>query len=259
MLHARKMVLVPAHEDYMRQILPDAVPQLANLDAEIKQILEGRHDSADVKLQRYNQILHRYMKLREKQFEQQDIPPPAPQTQPMARHEHLSNEPAGEHALPEHQHRLQLLPFPDEEILEGIPARNLKSARMLLSYIKRNQTLKWNQQGEMIASGERYPLTHIIDLVHDFSRFRKVAEPAAGATAFAVALRHQNVPRESIGNAKRWKLITERDTLPFDAAHAATTSTPRFHRSVESVYGSPSGRSKGDSTLLQSWVETPKD
>src|SRR5262245_61054845 len=48
------------------------------------------------------------------------------------------------------------LPFADETILEGMPSRNLKAARLLLHLIKRNKDLAWNKKGEMIAEGERH-------------------------------------------------------------------------------------------------------
>lgn len=242
-------MLVPAEqESYMLQMIPPTVPQLANLDNEMSRILNLSNEPADVKLKRYNQVLRRYMHLqdfstdKEVQLTKEDTTPP-------------SRRPAVNESLPiaEAPAAPAPLPFTDDSILYGIPSRNLNAARQLLHYMKRNNHLKWNEQGEMIVEGERYPSTNIVDLVHDFSRFRKSMNPPAGYLAFARALKTQNVPRETIGNRERWRLLEDigNVTMPFEqSALGPSTSTPiRFTRS-------PSMRSSRNSTASNlTWHE----
>ena len=99
------------------------------------------------------------------------------------------------------------LPFADEVILEGIPQRNVKAARLLLSYVKRNPDLAWTKNGEMIVNGDRMPNTNIVDLIHDFSRYRKSVPPPLGYLDFGYALKRQNIPREGVANQERWRTM----------------------------------------------------
>lgn len=218
-------MLVPAEQDsYMRQMLPPTVPHLANLDNEMNKILNSNNEAADVKLKRYNQVLRRYMQLQGTGMDNEDTSTP--------KHPDIENsisEQTSAAAAPD------ILPYADSSILAGIPSRNLNAARRLLQYMKRNDRLRWNEKGEMIVNGERYPLTNIVDLVHDFSRFRKTMNPPAGYLTFAQALKAQNIPRESVGNPDRWKLLQDigNASVPFEQATLGpATSTPiRFSRS----------------------------
>lgn len=220
----KKMLLVPAtNEAYSRHLLPSVLPQLANLDVEIRQILENKHLGPDVKLQRYNHLLRRYMKLRD-ELGVDNVPAQSEDGQ----------QPQG-HASPPHQRvpESTILPFSDESILEGIPSRNLKSARLLISYLKRNREISWTKKGEMLIHGEIFPSTHLIDLVHDFSRARKSVAPAAGAIQLARALRRQNVPREGVGNPARWKLVEQHPGALAETARVLAVASPVRNRDSE--------------------------
>lgn len=224
-------MLVPAHENFLRQIIPPSVPQLANLDAEIGRVLENKEESSDIKLQKYNQILRRYMKLQDDQQPQHQTA----QNQQMQERPTVSNRDtntvsgADATAREDESAASSEIPFSDETILQGIPVKNKKAASLLLHHVKRNQHLTWNKKGEMFIDGERHVRTNLIDLIHDFSHFRKTVEPAEGHLGFARSLYYQNVPRESIGNAKRWKLIEDlrHASLPFRVSrYNFATSTP---------------------------------
>lgn len=243
------MMLVPASSDvYVRQMMPSVVPHLVNLDTEIRQILNNNSEAPDVKLREYNQVLKRYMKLRE----ELEVPLPPPPPPPVRRDQEVRNE-EQIHARQEPEAAeipAGRLPFDDNTILEGIPSRNVKAARLLLGYLKRNTELSWNENGEMIVNGEQYRNTNIIDLMHDFSRHRKTVPAAIGSLPFAMALKRQNIPRESIGNPARWKLITEDARVPFDVTKMVDVSTSFDRGSTHDRPNEPS-----TSTPYRTWIE----
>ena len=257
MMHARKMMLVPAQEDYVRQMLPPAVPQLTNLDAEIKRILESNNAPADVKLQNYNQVLRRYMKLRDSEmplsYQQDEQPrsdklptPPAAAPSPIT---------AADSSTPRPE-----LPFADDEILSGIPQKSLNSAKLLLTYVKRNRSMSWARNGEMIIGGDRISGSNIVDLVHDYSRFRKTVPEAAGSYLFGQALKNQNIPREAIGNAQRWLQMNSPSLRFLHSPTYVLTPTQGVRRTPElSEYETPRAEAAGTSTARRrlpfAWVE----
>lgn len=225
----KKMMLVPASDPYAQHMLPPAVPQLVNLDNEIRQILDLANVPADMKLLNYNQVLRRYMKMRndlmDVQYPAQTPQPPEPQAQ----HEATLSETAAAAAA--------ALPFPDQAILKAIPKKNQLGASLLLDFIKRSKTLSWTDKGEMLVNGHLVPNSNLMDLVSDFSRQRKRIPPA-GAAALASALRSQNVPRECIGNDERWRMIEKTPTRPNIPAFSLGSATPGG-RGGETDYDTP--------------------
>lgn len=197
MMHANKMVLVPANEMSAQQMLPPIVPQLVNLDSEIRNVLETPNIPADVKLVNYNQVLRRYMKLHHDLFD----PSPQIPSQPIA------SQPTKN--LHEPQADVQdnaITQVSDATILRNMPKKNHNSASALLEFVKNIPELKWNNKGEMIIDGQRVSNTNIVDLIHDFSRSRK-RPPAEGAIQLAAIMKKYNIPRECIGNDERWRII----------------------------------------------------
>jgi hypothetical protein len=264
MMHSRKMLLVPAQESYVRQMIPPAVSHLANLDAEMSKILNSNTEPADVKLKNYNQLLRRYMKLQNEQFgaEEEEMQPEA-QRPVQQQHRTVASsvgrsrdqiDPGDVTPIP------STLPFSDDSILEGMPAKNMKNARRLLHYLKINPNLSWNRNGEMIFKGERQPQSNIVDLVHDFSRYRVSVTPPSGHLTLAKALRDQNVPRESIGNPARWKMIEDAGlaTLPFEIAHRSFSRIQPNSTPVQYL-GTPNTSSRNTSrdTSHELWFEAP--
>lgn len=230
------MILVPAPtESLTRHMLPPIVPHLANLDTEIQQILSNSKEAPEAKLLNYNQVLRRYMKLRN-EMEQNSFSSGIHDTKPGELESPIQPRDAVQRnrrttSASEVDHDGSI-PFSDDTILEGIPSRNIKSARLLLNLLKRNNDLTWTRKGEMIDQGQRIINTNIIDLVHDFSRHRRTVEPATGAIRLALLLRKQNAPRESIGNPARWNLIIENARLPFELESSLDRSHHTYDEST---------------------------
>jgi hypothetical protein len=177
MMHTSKMVLVP-HE-LVQQNEDPADKILSNLDENMQHILNDRTIPSDKKLILYNQVLQRFKRIkqeRDKPFKL-EIQEPKIMT--------------------------------DEDILSGMPVKNLKQAASLLSFVKKNPHIQWTDDNELIVDGMTFPGTHIVDLIHDFSRERVTHEPVDGAEAFAKALKKGNVPRAVVGNKYRHKLMKD--------------------------------------------------
>lgn len=243
MMHAKKMMLVPATDAYAQQMLPPVVPQLVSLDNEIRQILNSSNLPADAKLLSYQQILRRYMKL------QNDFAEPIPPTpREPARSAISQQDPA--HTV---KGNIPAIPFTDAYILNAVPPKNKNAAALLLDFIKRSQSLDWTARGEMVVDGRLIPNTNIIDLVHDFARSRKRV-PAEGAAELASVLQKQNVPRECVGNEARWRMIEQlKDKTP-TTTPVASGASPRF-----STPNAPSSKRQRKRTQRYGWEEADDD
>lgn len=191
MMHTSKMILVPsemAQKDKATETL------MSSLDKEMQSILKNSSLPADAKLAQYSQVLHRYMKTSDESRKPLKIEVQEPEPLPK---------------IPD-----------DAEILADIPKKLEKQALSLLSHVKQNPNIQWSKNNELIVDGVKFEGSHIIDLIHDFTRAKKV--PAIGAEAFARALLRSNVPREVIGNRQRLKLFEK----PVMIGTPLRTSTP---------------------------------
>ena len=74
----------------------------------------------------------------------------------------------------------------------------------VLDHIKDSELIRWNKDGSLVYEGQSIPGSHITDLVNDILRERKTTHPPTGWEEFTTALKKANVPRELIGNSKRW-------------------------------------------------------
>lgn len=177
MMHTSKLLLVPS--DVMNKDTSED-SFLSALDTEMRKILDQKELPTDQKLAAYNQLLHRYLKANEKRNSPFEIKVQEPENKPDVY---------------------------DDEILDGIPIRNKKNAKLLINSIKKNPEISWSDTGELIAGGLKIDGSNIIDLIHDFSRERRPHNPAVGADVLARLLKKSNVPLEFIGNKNRLKLI----------------------------------------------------
>ncbi len=184
----RKMALVPADmaaQFSLQQHLP-GVPtlnQLSSLDQQMKDILEDKNMSADMKYKQYFNTLHRYDALQEN-AEEKPIPVAVREEKP--------------------QQNRNELPVSENELLENVPATQRHGTRLLIKYLKDNPNITWNKDNEMVYKGERIPRSNIYDLVVDISRNRRNQKPAVGWHELAEALSEQNIPETAIGNKQRW-------------------------------------------------------
>ena len=78
-----------------------------------------------------------------------------------------------------------------------------RKARLLVSLLKNNPNVSWEDDGTVKLYGKSIPGSNIIDLVNDVIRHRKGNEPT-GWQAFAEGLRDMNILQDVIGNRERW-------------------------------------------------------
>ena len=179
MENSKKMALIPhqlVSSLLAQQQLNPNLAKLSSLDHEMKSVLDDSSVPADLKYKHYNQVLHRYMNLRDQELK--PTPIQLKDTTPLPT-------------------------LPPINILEGMPKKNMNQASLLLQHVQQNPNITWNDQQEVIINGQKIPNSNIVDLIHDFSRSRKTVTPAIGWREFATALKNSNISREAIVNKNR--------------------------------------------------------
>ena len=83
------------------------------------------------------------------------------------------------------------------------PSTMKRKAQLLVSLLKTNPNVSWENDGTVKLHGKSIPGSNIIDLVNDVIRHRKGSEPTSWQ-AFAEGLRDMNIPQDVIGNRERW-------------------------------------------------------
>lgn len=201
-MHTSKMLLVPS--DIMHK--NDTSSQLlSSIDTEMRKILENKTLPSDAKLAQYNQILHQYQKTDEERKQPFQIQVQEPVVKKVENDEHL---------------------------LKGIPPKFKPQATSLINEVKDNKFIKWGDDGEVVVDGIKIIGSHIVDLIHDFSRDRRRKSPAIGAEAFARALAKSHAPRECIGNTHRHKLLEKEIIYATPPSQAVPQPSARKKKSV---------------------------
>ena len=88
-------------------------------------------------------------------------------------------------------------------VIDSVPSTMKRKAQLLVSLLKNNPNVSWEDDGTVKLYGKSIPGSNIIDLVNDVIRHRKGSEPT-GWQAFAEGLRDMNIPQDVIGNRERW-------------------------------------------------------
>ena len=109
-----------------------------------------------------------------------------------------------------------VLPVPDKkpEVLEKpniltlVPKTYQGKARMLLEHLEEKTPFSWNDKYELTQNNQVMKGTNVVDIVNDFIRNRKTANAPYGWEAVMRSLRESNIPREAIGNDRRWALFS---------------------------------------------------
>lgn len=139
-------------------------------------------------------------------------------------------------------------------VLDGLPKNKRNQAASLIDEIKNNPRIKIDKIGEIIIDGTVIPNSHIIDLIHDFTRQRKSAKPAVGSDVFAKVLKDSNVPREYIGNIDRFNILKSATKYKQEESPKAS-----FKVDTDAEDGWFDAQSVGNKTLLSDSPEkTPK-
>ena len=84
-------------------------------------------------------------------------------------------------------------------VIDSVPSTMKRKAQLLVSLLKNNLNVSWEDDGTVKLYGKSIPGSNIIDSVNDVIRHRKGSEPT-GWQAFAKGLRDMNIPQDVIGN-----------------------------------------------------------
>lgn len=156
--------------------------QVNDVEAELERVLNNKWINPEQRLAQYSQLLRRYIMMDEEL------------RQPMTIHlkEPIkAQSPSGEPAARE---------WSNEEVLKGILKNKRGQAEMLMHYIRQNDRITWNDRGKVKVDGQLVLGSHLIDLVHDFTRDRRTREAATGHVQLAKAYIHKmyHVKRSAI-------------------------------------------------------------
>ena len=77
-------------------------------------------------------------------------------------------------------------------VIDTVPSTMKRKAQLLVSLLKTNPNVSWEDDGTVKLYGKSIPGSNIIDLVNDVIRHRKGS------------LRDMNIPQDVIGNRERW-------------------------------------------------------
>ena len=203
MQYAKKMVLVSPEmlssiKD--RPVSSEAV-STAKLDMEMKELLEEKNITPYEKVQKYNQILQRYL-----EYYNQTAKRPLSVKVMSEKNMPEDNEPKDDDQGMMMKERNQLDTM---KLLANFPVSLIKKGRTLLELIQDSKgVLDWNVQGEILHEGEVINGSHVSDLVYDMLQERRGFEPR-GSEQFLRGLVKINVPERLISNtSRRTKLQT---------------------------------------------------
>lgn len=164
--------------------------QLSSLDQQMQEILGDTSTPADQKLQKYNNVLRRFLDVRTEQKRPQRIElinGPTTKTPTSAAISQADEEPQAIH-----------------NIVHTLPVSAQTTGRVLMAHLMGNtNTITWTADGRLIYQGVPIPNSNITDLFIDsVTRNRHVAGPV-GYRQFATLLKETNVPSRAIGNSLR--------------------------------------------------------
>ena len=186
-MDGRKMAVVPFKlwEDMKRwkeeqiqkpRLPPDPnVSATASLQRDLSSVMANEDLSEAEKSQLYGQTLHKFKTAHQKALKETSLFSPSdPSSSKM-----------------------------NQLVIDSVPSTMKRKAQLLVSLLKNNPNVSWEDDGTVKLYGKSIPGSNIIDLVNDVIRHRKGSEPT-GWQAFAEGLRDMNIPQDVIGNRERW-------------------------------------------------------
>lgn len=208
---ANKMYLVPQQElDRLKKQVqgPENIRQTAenDLDTAMKDILNQKGLNPYDKVQKYTNLLQRYLSL-VKQGEREtghltiSLQDPLKDDEPRESHAPVRPVPA---SLPSEDQ----MPVEDKvmhDLLTHVPARNRKNVSYIMNKLKdSNGAATWNDKGEFILQGAVVKGSHILDLLKSTTSAHKVADDRRppGWLQFLKALAILNIPLSGVPNYK---------------------------------------------------------
>lgn len=203
MNYAKKMMLVPLDSiNRLQSQFPAATNNFDTLDNEMSKILELKGKSDYEKWQEYNQVLQQYLRQYEKFKEPIKVP---------IEEENISSSNTEQETIQPFSNNAQVnehdivLNSVLNTFARGHQFRNKAAA--LYGILKRTPDIKWDNNGSVAFRNQVVPGTNIVDLLNDVIRNRQ-GNPPVGWDQFAHVLSSINVPKEYIGNARRWEYIS---------------------------------------------------
>ena len=169
MKHSQKMILIPENnlENYLRQqrlTTPATVTKMAQLDEEMKSVLDRNDTPQDEKAKLYSQILENYLHFKAKRNVEKTEPIPVK----MSDEAQTSSEVISTTA-PDNEKKQSV-----GEIVEVLPKALHQKAKLILRRIQDNsKILDWNHRGELKYNGEILPNTNITNLLGDSLKYKK--------------------------------------------------------------------------------------
>ena len=169
MKHSQKMILIPENnlDNFLRQqrlITPATVTKMAQLDEEMKSVLDRNDTSQDEKAKLYSQILENYLHFKAKRKVENTEPIPVQLSEETKKGTKVIRT-----TTPDDVERQSV-----GDIIEVLPKNLQQKAKILLRRIQDNsKILDWNDRGELKYNGETLPNTNITNLLGDSLKYRK--------------------------------------------------------------------------------------
>ena len=173
------------------------------IDSDIKQILDLQNVNEYDKARMYEQALRKYLLAIDQKTGETK--------QPQVLTESVSTSPKYETEI-----KNEKITRLENRMLETIPKTLRRKGEMLLNHLKETSNLHWNELGEIILDGEQIIGSNISDLLNDTLRPRKTGDVPRGWDVFASELKRTNVPRDLIGNKKRYEQSLKGEKLEAD-------------------------------------------
>ena len=253
MQHAQKMVLVsPETLTALKDPRPVSSETFtrSKLDHEMKELLEKTDLTPYDKVQRYNQILQRYLTfynqttkrpMNVKITQDRQTDPPAvnvpendnQNSDQQSKDDDDTTKPEGAPAASPN----------DEKLLANFPVSIKKKAKTIFDMIQNSKgILDYNDQGELLLDGHVIRGSHISDLVYDILFGKSGFEPR-GLEQFLGGLVRLNVPERLIANKTRRAMLRQmKQTTPSESRKRIVVTPSRGKRGKSSLGISKSGR-----------------
>ena len=253
MQHAQKMVLVsPDTLTALKDPRPVSSETFtrSKLDHEMKELLEKTDLTPYDKVQRYNQILQRYLTFydqttrrpmnvkitHDRQTDHAAVPENDNQNgNQQSKDDDDTTEPEGATDVSRY----------NEKLLANFPVSIKKKAKTIFDMIQNSKgILDYNNQGELLLDGHVIRGSHITDLVYDILFGKSGFEPR-GVEQFLDGLVRLNVPERLIANKTRRSMLRQmKQTTPSESRKRTVVTPSRGKRgkSSSSLGISKSGR-----------------
>ena len=134
----------------------------------------------------------------------------------------------------------------ESDILDTVPNNQRHKAKRILEHLKRDPSLKVNDNGEISYNQQTIPQSHLGDLLNDVLMKKSSKEGPRGWEEFSKSLKSVDVPKDLVENTRRWNLM-----------HPAIKQTKRSGRISRSSSPAPrrGGRLKKTRTPQTKWLD----